>query len=148
MAKLIFRICLLFSHGQVSKSGIGEGEKIRRLQAELVAVQRQAFHKEEETSKMIHHMKLENDKLKHESVVRVQKLKQQLEAQNQAPPVSEAEQTAINRVKDLEKQVICQVLETRRYHIRKTSNRLVIDQVTVGICRSPDRSPLAAPNAI
>lgn len=84
-----------------------ENETFRRMQAELVAVQRQAHQKEEETNRIIHHLKVENEKIKHESVTRIRNLKQQIQTRAQSDhSISESELSAVNRVKDLEKQVI------------------------------------------
>ncbi|KAG0556351.1 hypothetical protein KC19_11G046800 [Ceratodon purpureus] len=91
---------------QVTKSGMEENETFRRMQAELVAVQRQAHQKEEETNRIIHHLKVENEKIKHESVTRIRNLKQQIQTRAQSDhSISESELSAVNRVKDLEKQL-------------------------------------------
>lgn len=85
---------------------MGENDKFRRLQMELVSIQRQALQKDEETNKILHRLKVENDKIKSETATRIRNLKQQTQAQAQnGHSVSENERAALNRVKDLEKQV-------------------------------------------
>ena len=91
---------------QAAKSGMEENESFRRMQAELAAVQRHAQQRDEETSRIIHHLKVENEKIKHESTTRIRNLKQQIQTRAQGVhSISESELAALNRVKDLEKQV-------------------------------------------
>ncbi|XP_024359209.1 uncharacterized protein [Physcomitrium patens] len=91
---------------EMSKSCVGENDKFRRLQMELVSIQRQALQKDEETNKILHRLKVENDKIKSETATRIRNLKQQTQAQAQnGHSVSENERAAMNRVKDLEKQL-------------------------------------------
>lgn len=83
-----------------------ENETVRRMQTELVMVQRHDKQREEETNRIIHHLKVENDKIKHESVIRIRNLKQQIQTRAQrGHSISESELSALNRVKDLEQQV-------------------------------------------
>ena len=76
-----------------------ENETIRRMQAEFQG-------REEEANRVIHHLRVENEKIKHESVTRIRSLKQQFQTRaHSAHSVSESELAALNRVKELEKQV-------------------------------------------
>jgi len=84
-----------------------ENETFRRLQAELMAVQRNALQRDEETNRIIHHLKVENEKIKHESATRIRNLNHRIQSQAKSGhSISDSELSALNRVKDLEKQVM------------------------------------------
>lgn len=92
---------------QAGKFGIEENETFRRLQAELMAVQRNALQREEETNRIIHHQKAENEKIKHDFAARIRNLNNQIHTHSKnGQLVSESELSAVHRVKDLEKQVL------------------------------------------
>ena len=78
-------------------------DEVQQLRAELVAAQRHAILKDEETNRILHNMKLEMDKLRHESSTRIRNLKQQMQAQAHQSATGTGGE--MSRVKELEKQV-------------------------------------------
>lgn len=88
---------------QVSKAEMEAHDEVQQLRAELVAAQRHAIHKDEETTRILHNMKLEMDKLRHESSTRIRNLKQQMQAQAHQSATGTGGE--MSRVKELEKQV-------------------------------------------
>jgi len=90
----------------VPKLGSEESIRVQRLQSEMVALQRQIAQKDEEYNKKCTVVKQELDKLKSDYAACSQSCKQlRLQAQSGNVP-SESEQSAVNRIKDLEKQVL------------------------------------------
>jgi hypothetical protein len=90
----------------VPKLGSEESIRVQRLQSELVVLQRQIAQKDEEYNKKCTVVKQELDKLKSDYAACTQSCKQlRLQAQSGNVP-SESEQSAVNRIKDLEKQVL------------------------------------------
>lgn len=88
---------------QVSKAELEAIDEVQQLRAELVAAQRHAILKDEETNRILHNMKLEMDKLRHESSTRIRNLKQQMQAQAHQSATGTGGE--MSRVKELEKQV-------------------------------------------
>jgi hypothetical protein len=88
---------------QVSKAELEAIDEVQQLRAELVAAQRHAILKDEETNRILHNMKLEMDKLRHESSARIRNLKQQMQAQAHQSATGTGGE--MSRVKELEKQV-------------------------------------------
>ncbi|CAM6049700.1 unnamed protein product [Sphagnum compactum] len=103
---------------QVPKLGSEESIRVQRLQSEPVALQRQIAQKDEEYNKKCTVVKQELDKLKSDYAACTQSCKQlRLQAQSGNVP-SESEQSAVNRIKDLEKQVV----NMRIHYVRKVKD--------------------------
>ncbi|CAK9872896.1 unnamed protein product [Sphagnum jensenii] len=103
---------------QVPKLGSEESIRVQLLQSELVALQRQVTQKDEEYNKKCSVVKQELDKLKSDYAACTQSCKQlRLQAQSGNVP-SESEQSAVNRIKDLEKQVV----NIRIHYVRKVKD--------------------------
>lgn len=93
---------------QVSKGGSDDSDKVRKLQLELAALQKQIIYKEDENTKNLNLIKQELEKTKQEYEKRVRNLKQQLQTQAEVgPPCFANEQATQQRIKELETQVSC-----------------------------------------
>lgn len=92
---------------QTSKGGSEEGDKVRKLQTEMAALQKQIFHKEDVNNRKLNFMKQDLKKAKQEYEKRVQNPKQQQSQieQSEIEAASMNELAAQARVKELEAQV-------------------------------------------